>query len=44
MKSKSILVTYCASGQFKRTLKEVRFDVKVLEGPPGKKEIVRASK
>jgi len=44
MKSKSILVTYCASGQFKRTLKEVRFDVEVLKGPPGKKEIVRASK
>ena len=44
MKSKSILVTYCASGQFKRTLKKVGFDVEVLEGPPGKKEIVRASK
>ena len=44
MKSKSILLTYCASGQFKRTLKEIGFDVEVLEGPPGKKEIVRASK
>jgi tRNA U34 5-methylaminomethyl-2-thiouridine-forming methyltransferase MnmC len=44
MKSKSILLTYCANGQFKRTLKEIGFDVEVLEGPPGKKEIVRASK
>jgi len=35
------LVTYCASGQFKRDLKEAGFTVEVLQGPPGKKEMTR---
>ncbi|MCU0430399.1 MAG: tRNA (5-methylaminomethyl-2-thiouridine)(34)-methyltransferase MnmD [Cytophagaceae bacterium] len=38
----SILVSYCASGAFKRTLKNLGFEVETLEGPPGKKEMTRA--
>ncbi len=38
------LVTYCAQGAFKRGLKAVGFEVETLEGPPGKKEMVRAKK
>ena len=40
----SILVTHCSSGQFKRDLREVSFDVDVLPGPVGKREMVRAIK
>jgi len=40
----SILVTYCAKGQVKRDLVEVGFTVEKLEGPPGKREMVRAIK
>lgn len=38
-----ILVSYCASGAFKRTLKVLGFEVEALAGPPGKKEMTRAS-
>lgn len=38
------LVTYCAKGQFKRDLKALGFVVETLPGPPGKKEMVRATK
>jgi tRNA U34 5-methylaminomethyl-2-thiouridine-forming methyltransferase MnmC len=38
----AILVTYCAQGQFKRTLKSLGFEVESLPGPPGKREMVRA--
>ena len=44
MEDKSILVTYCSSGQFKRDLKSIGYDVEVLPGAKGKKEMVRASK
>lgn len=40
----AILVTYCAQGQFKRTLRDVGFKTESLPGPPGKKEMVRACK
>jgi tRNA U34 5-methylaminomethyl-2-thiouridine-forming methyltransferase MnmC len=36
------LVTYCAQGIFKRTLKELDFKIEILPGPPGKREMVRA--
>jgi tRNA U34 5-methylaminomethyl-2-thiouridine-forming methyltransferase MnmC len=36
------LVTYCAKGEVKRTLKKVGFTVESLPGPPGKREMVRA--
>lgn len=34
-----IITTYCAKGNFKRTLKSVGFEVKALAGPPGKREM-----
>ncbi len=39
-----IFVTYCAKGDFKRTLKKVGFEVERLEGPPGKREMTRGWK
>lgn len=39
-----VLVTYCAQGQFKRNLAELGMEVETLKGPPGKKEMVRATK
>ncbi|MDW3197354.1 MAG: tRNA (5-methylaminomethyl-2-thiouridine)(34)-methyltransferase MnmD [Cytophagales bacterium] len=39
-----ILVTYCAQGQFKRNLKACGFELEVLPGALGKKEMVRAIK
>jgi tRNA U34 5-methylaminomethyl-2-thiouridine-forming methyltransferase MnmC len=39
-----ILVTYCAKGEVKRTLKKSGFIVESLPGPPGKREMVRARK
>jgi tRNA U34 5-methylaminomethyl-2-thiouridine-forming methyltransferase MnmC len=44
LKNGGILVTYCAKGSVKRTLKEVGFVVENLPGPPGKREITRAVK
>jgi len=39
-----VFVTYCAKGQLKRNLKEIGFAVDSLPGPPGKFEMVRATK
>lgn len=39
-----ILVTYCAKGVVKRTLKSVGFEIEALKGPPGKREMTRAIK
>jgi tRNA U34 5-methylaminomethyl-2-thiouridine-forming methyltransferase MnmC len=44
LKENGFLVTYCAKGVVKRTLKSVRFEVESLEGPPGKREMIRANK
>ncbi|MCB9359809.1 MAG: tRNA (5-methylaminomethyl-2-thiouridine)(34)-methyltransferase MnmD [Flavobacteriales bacterium] len=44
LKEKGILVTFCAKGSVKRTLKEVGFTVENLPGPPGKREMTRAVK
>ena len=41
---KGILVTYCAKGDFKRTLRSIGFQVHTLKGPPGKREMVRGVK
>lgn len=38
-----IFVTYCAKGQLKRDLKGLGLIVETLPGPPGKKEMVRAT-
>lgn len=37
-------VTYCAKGQLKRDLIKFGMNVETLPGPPGKKEMVRATK
>jgi tRNA U34 5-methylaminomethyl-2-thiouridine-forming methyltransferase MnmC len=44
MLPKGILVTYCAKGEVKRTLKKVGFVVESLPGPPGKREMTKAEK
>jgi len=44
MQQGGVLVTYCASGQFKRTLAQCGFIVETLKGPLGKREMVRALK
>jgi tRNA U34 5-methylaminomethyl-2-thiouridine-forming methyltransferase MnmC len=38
------LVTYCAKGEVKRTLKKVGYMVETLPGPPRKREMVRGTK
>ena len=44
LRPEGVLVTYCAQGAFKRTLKQVGFQVERLQGPPGKREMTRATK
>jgi len=44
MEQNGVLVTYCAQGQFKRNLLELDMQVETIDGPPGKKEMVRATK
>jgi tRNA U34 5-methylaminomethyl-2-thiouridine-forming methyltransferase MnmC len=39
-----ILVTYSAKGEVKRSLKACGFDVTLLPGPPGKRQMIRAIK
>ncbi len=39
-----ILVTYCAQGQARRNMQAVGFEVERIPGPPGKREMLRASK
>ena len=44
LKEDGFLVTYCAKGVVKRTMKEVGFKIIVLDGPPGKRQMTRANK
>lgn len=44
LSEKGVLVTYCAKGSVKRTLKEVGFELEALPGPLGKREMTRAKK
>ena len=37
-----IIVTYCAKGEVKRTMKNSGFTVETLPGPPGKREMTKA--
>lgn len=39
-----ILTTYCAQGQFKRTAKNIGFSIELIDGPPGKREMIRLTK
>jgi len=44
LKPGGFLVTYCAQGAFKRTLKVLKFEIENIPGPPGKREMTRAFK
>lgn len=44
MRSHSVLVTYAAKGSVRRAMQAVGFTVERLPGPPGKREMLRASK
>lgn len=44
LKDGGILVTYAARGAVKRSMMEVGFSVEKLPGPPGKREMFRATK
>lgn len=44
LKPNGFLITYCAKGIFKRTLKSIGFEVVALPGPIGKREITMAKK
>ena len=44
MRSQGVFVTYCAKGQVRRDLKSVGFVMERLEGPPGKREMLRGRK
>lgn len=44
LKKGGILVTFSAKGSFKRALKSAGFEVERLPGPPGKREMTRATK
>ena len=44
LRSKGVLVTYCAKGSVKRSLKAVGFELQSISGPPGKREMSRAVK
>lgn len=44
LKENGVLVTYSAKGSVRRALQEVGFVVERLDGPPGKREMLRATK
>jgi tRNA U34 5-methylaminomethyl-2-thiouridine-forming methyltransferase MnmC len=44
LRPEGVFVTYCAKGQLKRDLKSLGFHVQTLNGPPGKREMIRAIK
>lgn len=44
LKNNGVLVTYSAKGSVRRALQEVGFTVEKLAGPPGKREMLRATK
>ena len=44
LKENGVLVTYAAKGTVKRALRSVGFHLKRLQGPPGKRHMLRATK
>jgi tRNA U34 5-methylaminomethyl-2-thiouridine-forming methyltransferase MnmC len=44
LKIDGVLVTYSAKGSVRRAMQTVGFTVERLEGPPGKREMLRATK
>lgn len=44
LRPNGLLVTYCAKGSVRRCMQAVGFEVERLTGPPGKREMLRATK
>jgi len=44
LQSGGVWVSYCAKGEVRRTLQKIGFQLERLEGPPGKREMLRAIK
>ena len=44
LQNNGVLVTYSAKGSVRRAMQSVGFTVERLEGPPGKREMLRATK
>lgn len=44
LKPGGLFTTYCAKGQVKRILKKLGFEVRSIDGPPGKREMTQAIK
>lgn len=44
LRTNGVFVTYCAKGQLKRDLASCGTTVETLQGPPGKREMIRAIK
>ena len=44
LKINGVLVTYAAKGSVRRAMQSVGFSVERLDGPPGKREMLRAIK
>ncbi len=44
LKKDGVLVTYAAKGSVRRAMQAVGFTVERLPGPPGKREMLRATK
>ena len=44
LKPNGVLVTYAAKGSVRRAMQAVGFIVERLDGPPGKREMLRATK
>jgi tRNA U34 5-methylaminomethyl-2-thiouridine-forming methyltransferase MnmC len=44
MKMGGVMTTYCAKGDVRRAMLKAGFKVEKLQGPPGKRHILRATK
>lgn len=44
LKPNGVFVTYCVKGTARRALQEIGFEVDIIEGPPGKRHMMRALK
>jgi tRNA U34 5-methylaminomethyl-2-thiouridine-forming methyltransferase MnmC len=44
LNSKGFLVTYCCQGQARRNMISAGFSVEKVPGPPGKREMLKATK
>ncbi|NJW54479.1 MnmC family methyltransferase, partial [Salinimicrobium oceani] len=44
LRSQGVLVTYSAKGDVRRAMQATGFEVERLPGPPGKREMLRATK